>query len=80
MNWKNIDLNSPYERDQNILDSYDSNTLLMEIEHNCKEITIETVRAQALHEINLKRKIAIEILEDNLANYVKEALKYRNAK
>jgi len=80
MNWKNIDLNSPYERDQNILDSYDSDTLLLEIEHNCPEINRDTVRKQALYEINLKAKVAKEILEANLDNYVKEALKYRNMK
>jgi len=80
MNWNNIDLNSPYERDQNILDSYDSDTLLLEIEHNCPEINRDTVRKQALYEINLKAKVAKEILEANLDNYVKEALKYRNMK
>ena len=78
MNWNNIDLNSPYERSQDILDGYDSDTLLMEIEHNCPVINRDTVRKQAMYEIELKRKVAIEILEANLDNYVNEALKYRN--
>lgn len=79
MNWNNIDLNSPYERDQNFLDSYDFDTLLMEIEHNCREINPDTVRKQAMYEIELKRRTAIEILEANLDNIVKKAQEYRAA-
>lgn len=77
MNWNNIDLNSPYERSQPILDSYDCETLLLEVAHNCREITRETVRAQAMESINGKYKTAIEILEANLDNLVAEALKER---
>ena len=77
MNWKNIDLNSPYERDQDILNSYDSETLLMEIEHNCKEINRETVKKQAFYEIEQKARVAKEIILDNLDNFVKESQKYR---
>ena len=77
MNWKNVNLNSPSESSQDILDGYDFDTLLLEIECNLKEITPETVRKQALHEINLKYKVAIEILEDNLLNITNHALKYR---
>lgn len=77
MNWKNVDLNSPSESSQDILDGYDFDTLLLEIECNCPEITPETVRKQALYEINLKYKTALEILEDNLQNITRHALKYR---
>lgn len=77
MNWNNIDLNSQYERSQPILDSYDCETLLLEVAHNCREINRETVRAQAMHELTIKHKTAVEILEANLDNLVKEALKER---
>ena len=77
MNWNNIDLSSDYERNQPILDSYDCDTLLLEVAHNCKVITKEAIRAQAIHEIDLKRQVALEILEANLDNLTKEALKER---
>lgn len=79
MNWNNIDLNSPYERSQNILDSYDSDTLLLEVSCNIKDITKEAIREQALLTIKAKFDIAVEILEANLCNYLKEAQKYRNS-
>jgi len=77
MNWNKIDLSSPYERSQNILDSYDSETLLLEVACNCKEITKEAIRKQAMYEINLKHKTAVEILDANLDNYLAEALNER---
>jgi hypothetical protein len=79
MNWNNIDLTSAYEVSQDILDGYSSETLLLEVQCNCPVINRETVRKQALYEIELKRKVAIEILEANLDNYVNAALKNRNA-
>jgi len=77
MNWNNIDLNSPYESSQNLLDGYDFDTILLEVSCNLKEITPETVRKQALESINCKYKTAIEILEANLQNLTDAALKYR---
>lgn len=77
MNWKNVNLSSPSESSQDILDSYNFDDLLLEISCNLNEITPETVRKQALYEINLKYKTAIQILEDNLQNITDAALKYR---
>lgn len=77
MNWNNIDLNSPYERSQDILDSYDSETLLLEVACNLKHINRDTIRAQAMESIKSKYNTAIEILEANLDNYLNEALKER---
>lgn len=77
MDWKNIDLSSPYERSQDILDGYDSETLLLEIHCNLSEITRNTIRAQAMESINSKYKTAIEILDANLDNYLTEALRER---
>jgi len=80
MNWNKIDLSSPYESSQNILDGYDSDTILLEVECNLPIINRDTVRKQALESIKSKYNTAIEILEANLDNYVKEALKYRKMK
>ena len=80
MNWNKIDLSSPYESSQNILDGYDSDTILLEVECNLPVINRDTVRKQALESIKSKYDTAIEILEANLDNYVKEALKYRKMK
>jgi hypothetical protein len=75
MNWNNIDLNSPFERSQDILDGYDSETLLLEVACNLPVITKETIRKQAMESINSKYRTAIEILDANLENYFAVALK-----
>ena len=80
MNWKNINLKSSYERSQNILDSFDSNTLLLECECNLKVINKETIKAQALLSLKMKYDTAIEILLDNLDNLTNEALTQRAVK
>ena len=77
MNWKNIDLNSPFETSRPILDPYTTDDLLLEAACNCKEINPDEVRKQAMYELNLKYKTAVEILEDNLANIVAHAKKER---
>lgn len=80
MNWNNINLESPYELQQPILDPYTSETLLLEVECNCKEINHQTVREQAMGELNLKFKTAVEILDANLDNLVKKATQTRSVK
>jgi SUMO ligase MMS21 Smc5/6 complex component len=77
MNWNNIDLTSPYELDQPILDSYDCKTILLEVACNIKDITRESVRRQAIESIKNKYETALEILEANLDNLTKEALRER---
>jgi len=77
MNWNNIDLNSPYERSQDILDGYDCETLLLEVSCNLKVINKETVRAQAMESLKSKFNTAVEILDANLDNLVKEAQQER---
>lgn len=78
MNWKNVDLDSPYESSQDILDSYNFDTLLLECEHNLTEINRGTVKAQALESIKIKYQTALSILNDNLDNITNKALEYRN--
>ena len=79
INWLNINLNSPYERSQNFLDGYDFDTLLLEVEHNCRIISRESIKAQAINELKNKYNTALEILEANLDNILKEALTYRES-
>ena len=79
MNWKNIKLGDGYERDLNLLDPYDFDTLLLEINCNVKEINRETVKAQAMESIKAKYQTAIEILNDNLDNITKQAQKERKS-
>ena len=78
MNWENVNLKSSYESDQNIIDSLNFSTLLLEISCNIRDINKETIKAQ--FETDLKSRIdsAREIFNNNLNNILNEALEYRN--
>ena len=78
MNWNNIDLNSNYEKSLPILDSYDSETLLLEIACNVSDINRETVKAQVMESLQRNFDTAVTILNSNLDNYVNQAIKERN--
>lgn len=80
MNWKNVNLNSHSESSRDLLDSYDFDTLLLEIECNLPLINTETVKKQALLSLKIKYDTAIQILNDNLENITKHALKIRAIK
>jgi len=73
MDWFNIDLTSDYERNKPVLDSYDVDTLLLEIACNVREINADTVRAQYLESLKSKYETAIEIFEKNLPAIVQHA-------
>lgn len=77
MDWNNVDLTSEYERDQDILDGYSFDTLLLEISCNVKDITPQSVHEQ--FEISLKNKIdsAREVFSANFKNIVLQAKKER---
>ena len=77
MDWNNIDLSDAYERNLPILDSYDFDTLLLEINCNVREINEQTVRAQFRESINSKIESAKEVFEANIKNITKEAVRYR---
>lgn len=79
MNWKNIDLKSDYELSQPILDPYSTETLLLEITCNVRDINRATVTAQFIESLNQNIRTAKEIFADNLDNIVKEATRQRNA-
>ena len=77
MNWKNIDLNSAYEREQNILDSLSTETLLLEVSCNVKEINEATVTAQFETSLKMAVDSAREVFKNNLKNITAYAIKER---
>lgn len=79
MNWKNIDLNSPYESSQNILDPISFDKLLLEISCNLPEINEATINKQFENSLNSAIESAREVFANNKANILKASLEYRNS-
>ena len=77
MDYLNIDLNSDYERNADILDGYNLDTLFLEISCNLREINEETVKKQFYESLNYKIQSAEDIFNANLKNIVKYALEER---
>ena len=73
MNWKNVNLTDTYEREQNILDPYTFDILLLEISCNLREINEETIRQEFTKNLNSKIESAIEVFDNNLKNILKQA-------
>lgn len=78
MDWTNVNLLSAYERDQNIIDPLNFDTLIMECHCNLREINESTVKAQFEEDLRSRITSAREILENNLKNIVKQVNKERN--
>ena len=77
MDYLNIDFNSDHERNSNILDGYDSETLFLEISCNLTEINEETVKKQFYESLNSKIQSAKDVFNANLKNIVKYAQEER---
>ena len=77
MDFLNIDLKSDYERNADILDGYDLETLILEISCNLREINEETVKQQFYESLNSKIQSAKDIFNANLKNIVKYAQEER---
>ena len=79
INWSNIDLSSIYQRNLNILEPYNFDMLLLEISCNIKkdDINSSTVATHAKEVLKAKYEEALDILNDNLNNIVKQAKKER---
>ena len=77
MDYLNIDLNSNYERNADILDGYNLDTLFLEISCNLREINEETVKKQFYESLNSKIQSAKDIFNANLQNIVKYAQEER---
>ena len=77
MDYLNIDLNNDHERNTDILDGYNLDTLFLEISCNLREINEETVKTQFYESLNSKIQCAKEIFNANLQNIVKYAQEER---
>ena len=77
MDYLNIDLNSEYERNADILDGYNLETLFLEISCNVTEINEETVKKQFYESLNSKIQSAKDVFNANLKNIVKYAQEER---
>ena len=77
MDYLNINLNNDHERNTNILDGYDLETLFLEISCNLREINEETVKKQFYESLNSKIQSAKDIFNANLKNIVKYAQEER---
>ena len=77
MDYLNINLNNDHERNTDILDGYDLETLFLEISCNVTEINEETVKAQFYESLNSKIQSAKDIFNANLKNIVKYAQEER---
>lgn len=77
MDYLNIDLKSDYERNADILDGYNLDTLFLEISCNLREINEETVKKQFYESLNSKIQSAKDIFNANLQNIVKYAQEER---
>lgn len=77
MDYFNIDLNSDYERNVDILGGYNLETLFLEISCNLIEINEETVKQQFYKSLNSKIQTAKDIFNANLQNIVKYAQEER---
>lgn len=77
MDYFNIDLNSDSERNTDILDAYNLDTLFLEISCNLREINEETVKQQFYESLNSKIQTAKDIFNANLQNIVKYAQEER---
>ena len=77
MDYLNINLNSDHERNADILDGYNLETLFLEISCNLREINEETVKKQFYESLNSKIQSAKDIFNANLKNIVKYAQEER---
>ena len=77
--WNNIDLTDGYQRNLNILEPYNFETLLLELNCNIptKDLTKEAILKQAKDVIKAKYTEAMEILENNADNVLKYELEDR---
>ena len=77
MDYLNIDLSNDQERNTDILDGYDLETLFLEISCNLTEINEETVKQQFYESLNSKIQSAKDIFNANLKNIIKYAQEER---
>ena len=75
--YSNIDLDSGYQKDLNIIDPLSFADLLLEINCNIPKINEHTVRRQFEEDLQRTIDSAREVFEANLSNIVKHGIDYR---
>lgn len=70
MDWKNVNLKSVYERDQNILDPISFDSLILEINCNLPVKSKEEIKKQFERSLQAHIVSAREIFKNNLQNIV----------
>jgi hypothetical protein len=78
IDWNNVNLKSAYERDQNIIDPLNFDTLLLEISCNCREIDKASIKKQFEEDLQSRIRSAREVFNSNLDNILKDAKEYRD--
>ena len=77
MDYLNINFSNDHERNSNILDGYDFETLFLEFLCNLTEINEGSVKKQFYESLNSKIQSAKDIFNANLKNIVKYAQEER---
>ena len=77
MDYLNINFSGDNERNSNLLDGYDFETLFLEISCNLTELNEESVKKQFYESLNSKIQSAKDIFNANLKNIVKYAQEER---
>ena len=75
--YSNIDLNSEYQKDLNIIDPLSFADLLLEINCNLPTINEQTVRRQFEEDLQRTIEAAREVFKANLSNIVNYANNHR---
>ena len=71
MDWNNVDLTSPYERSQNIVDEYSFADLILEMECNAKNLDLKTLESQFEESIKMNLQSARDVFQANKENILK---------
>lgn len=77
MDWNNVNLDSPYERDQHLISSVSFDTFLLEIECNERVIDRESLTRHFEQRLDMLVGEAKEVFNANLGNLVNNAQKRR---
>jgi len=77
IDWNNVDLNSPCESYQNLIENLTFNSLLLEINSNLSVIDEKTVAAQFEDDLQGRVRESRDIFRANLANIIAHAKKER---
>lgn len=78
MDWNNVDLDSPCERDKYLIHPLKFEDFLLVIEHNVRDINGDSIEQKFEEIIELKVKQARETFKANSQNILNKAIEYRD--